>query len=92
MTNIERIFLAAKTIFVDEKIKEFTRNDIRKELGLTTPEWEVGFTGGFQGMIKDAPPLKNKIRPKYRNVFIRIRPSFYTFSEEGLSLLNEDSN
>lgn len=92
MTNIERMFAAAKKIYMVDKKIEFRRNDIKKELGLTTHEWERGFTGGFQGMIKDVPPLKNRINPKYRDVFIRIRPKFYTFSEKGLSIINDDSN
>ena len=88
MTHIEEIFLAAKKIYLDDKKHEFTRNDIKNMLGLTTQEWDMGYTGDFQGMINGVPPLKNKIRPKYRDVFVRVKPTIYTFSEKGISLLN----
>ena len=90
MTNIQKIIQAAKILYLVKKQKEFSRNDLKHELNLSTHEWDMKYTGGFQGMIKDAPPLKNRIRPKYRDVFIRIRKGTYTFSEYGLKLIEEE--
>jgi len=89
MTNIEKIFIAAKTIFVDHKQSTFSRNDIRKQLGLSTHRWDMSFTSLFQGMVDNVPPLKFKIRPKFRNVFTRVDKGLYEFTNYGLSLFNE---
>jgi len=60
-TNVDQIMNAVKRIYSLQKKEIFTRNDIRLELGLTSKEWEVRYTGGFQGMIDNAPPLKNPL-------------------------------
>lgn len=89
-TNVDLIFDAVKIIFNVKKKDVFTRNDIRKELGLTSEEWELRYTGGFQGMIENAPPLKNLIRPKYRAVFTRIEKGKYKLTDYGLTVIKND--
>ena len=89
-TNVDLIFDAVKIIYNVKKKDVFTRNDIRKELGLTSEEWELRYTGGFQGMIENAPPLKNLIRPKYRAMFRRIEKGLYQLTPYGLSIIEND--
>jgi len=88
-TNVDEIFEAVKRLYIEKKFEIFSRNDVRKELDLSTKEWESRYTGGFQGMIDNAPPITNKIRPKYRNVFTRIEKGKYKLTKYGLSLIKK---
>ncbi len=87
MTHVQEIFQAASDLYVKKGKTSFTRKDIRLELGLSSHVWERGYTGTFQSMISNAPPRRNKVLKKYRNVFTRISKGNYEFSEYGLSLI-----
>ena len=90
MTNVSKIFIAATELLKEKSNIEFSRQDIKNHLGLSTREWDLGYTGSFQGMVDNCPPLRNKISPKYRAVFTRIGKGIYTFTNYGLWLIDKD--
>jgi len=87
MTHNDEIFNATAELVLKKKEEQFTRADVRDQLGLTSHEWDMGYTAIFQGMIENCPEKSMKVLPKYRAVFKRISRGKYALSAYGKSLL-----
>lgn len=86
MTRVITIFDAASILFFEKQKSVFARADIRKQLGISSHDWDMGYTAIFQGMIKGCPEKSNKVLSKYRGTFKRIERGTYTFTKYGISL------
>ncbi len=87
MTRVIQIFNAASDVFFKKRQTMFARSDIKKQLGLSSHDWDMGYTAVFQGMVENCPEKSNKVLSKYRGVFKRIGRGIYTFTEYGASLI-----
>jgi len=87
MTHTDEIFKATAELVLKKKQEQFARADVRDQLGLTSHEWDMGYTAIFQGMIEDCPEKSMKVLLKYRAVFKKISKGKYTLSAYGKSLL-----
>ena len=89
ISHTEEIFRAVVSLVLEHGKTEFSRIDVRRQIGITAEKWHLGYTSMFQGMIKDCPDGAPKVAKKYRGVFSRIRPATYTLTNYGRSLLKD---
>jgi hypothetical protein len=98
--------MRAVAILVKQEGKEiFSREDIRRQLGVDRQTWERSYTGIFQMMRSDsvskikygtARPRKVdnadhplKVGPRFKDVFRRIEHGRHTLTEHGRRLVEE---
>lgn len=86
MSRVIIIFDAACTLFFEKHQSVFARADVRKQLGISSHDWDMGYTAIFQGMIEDCPEKSNKVLSKYRGIFKRVERGTYTLTKYGISL------
>ncbi len=105
MASAEEIIRAVAILVKQEGREMFSREDIRRQLGVDRQTWERSYTGIFQmmrsdGMFKqkygtarprrlDTSGHTLKVGPRFRDVFRRIEHGRHTLTEHGLRLIDE---
>ena len=88
MTHAEQILQAVVTMIRRGKTV-FTRDEIRREIGISRDEWESGYTAIFQGMRSDHPGGAPKVRGKFRAVFRQVERGKHVLTDYGRQLIQE---
>lgn len=86
MTRTEEILIAVASIIKKGHV-QFRRNDIRKELGVSQDEFQLGYTSIFQGMRIDHPGGAPRVGSKFEGVFERVIYGIYKLTEYGKKLV-----
>jgi tetratricopeptide (TPR) repeat protein len=89
LTHAEKILVAANRIVFIEGRPEFSRDDIRRALGLSTEEWMSAYTSIFQAMRVDQPGGAPSIDKKYRAVFRQVRHGVHTLTAHGYRVVQK---
>ena len=88
MSHAQEILEAvAKIIKQKGERAVFTRNQVRKTIGLDRDEWLQGYTAIFQAMREDHPGRAPVIGEKYKGVFKRIAYGKYVLTQKGKKVL-----
>jgi tetratricopeptide (TPR) repeat protein len=87
LTNAAKILDAILEIYIHQGREEFTRNDVRIQVGLSRDDWMSGYTSIFQAMRADQPGGAPKIKKKYQGILRAIRRGVYTLTEYGKEYL-----
>jgi len=87
MTHSERILSAVKYLTKGDSQMEFSRNDVRLHLGISSHDWLNGYTAIFQAMRSDHPGAAPPIAEKYQGVFRRVRRGSFVLTPKGKSLI-----
>jgi len=83
LTHAEKILVAVNRIVFLEGRPEFSRDDIRRGLGLSMEEWMSAYTSIFQAMRVDQPGGGPSIGKKYRAVFKQVRHGVHSLTAHG---------
>jgi hypothetical protein len=67
----------------------FTRDQVRKRIGVTRDRWMGGYTSIFQAMREDQPGGAPPIHPKWKGVFRRVGHGQYVLTSRGRQLIRE---
>ncbi len=82
-TRAIQILYAVAHIVFREGRSTFTREDVRRQIGVSREEWRNGYTAIFQAMRADHPGGAPKIRKEYRGLFKRVERGTHTLTEYG---------
>ena len=88
LSNVAKILDSIAHIFIDEGRQEFSRDDVRKQAGLSRKEWMSGYTSIFQAMRIDHPGGAPKIKKEYQGILRRLRWGVFTLTEYGKEYIN----
>jgi antitoxin component of MazEF toxin-antitoxin module len=88
-THAERIFWAAAHLTRMHRSNRFSRNAVRKHLGLDPQEWQSGYTAIFQAMRDDHPGGAPKIADAFRGVFHQVSTGTYELTVKGQQAVSE---
>ena len=91
MTHPEIILRAVKELIDQKRAGEFSRMDVRDQIGIGHKEWMSGYTAIFQAMRTDQPGRAPAIGKKYTGVFKKIEHGRYKLTEYGYSLIYGDN-
>jgi predicted RNase H-like HicB family nuclease len=75
--------LSAVAALVAGGAREFSRDDVRKQLGLTRTQWDRGYTAIFQGMRDDHPGGAPPVSRRFEKVFHRVQRGRFVLSDFG---------
>ena len=89
MTHAEQIMKAVAALVELEGRHVFTRDQVRKRIGVTRDRWMAGYTAIFQGMREDHPGGAPSIGSKWKGAFRRIGHGEYVLTSRGQELLGE---
>jgi len=92
LTHAEKILVAANRIVFIEGKREFSRDDIRRGLGISMEEWMSAYASSFQAMCVDEPGGAPPIGKKYRDVFRMVRPEVHTLTAHGCKVVQKIHN
>jgi hypothetical protein len=82
MTHAEQIFKAAVVVCRRNK-GIFTREQVRRQIGVSQEKWESGYTAIFQGMRNDHPGGVPDPGSIFRNVFHPVERGKYQLNKDG---------
>jgi len=88
LSNAAKILDSIAHIFIDEGRREFSRDDVRKQAGLSREEWNSGYTSIFQAMRIDQPGGAPKIKKEYQGILRRLRWGVFTLTKYGKEYIN----
>ena len=88
MTHNERILSAVKYLTRGNSQIEFSRNDVRIHLGISSHDWLNGYTAIFQAMRSDHPGGAPPISDIYQGVFRRVRRGSFVLTPKGKRLVD----
>ena len=89
MTHAEQIMIAVRELMETEGQSDFTRDEVRRAIGISREEWMLGYTAIFQAMRSDHPGGAPPIGEKYQGAFKRIAHGKYRLTNYGRQLLTE---
>jgi hypothetical protein len=89
MTRAEEIMQAVATLVWHEGKSTFTRDEIRRRIGIDRDRWMSSYTATFQGMRSDQPGAAPRVRAGLRGVFQRVERGRYTLTDRGRHLLQK---
>jgi len=87
LTHAEKILVAVNRLVFLQGITEFSRDDIRRALGLNMEDWMSGYTSIFQAMREDEPGGAPPIDKKYRGVFRQVKHGVHALTPYGNTLV-----
>ena len=89
MTHPEEIIRAVASL-VDAKGRGvFTRNQVRKLIGVSSHDWLYRYTATFQGMRVDHPGGAPAVGARWKDVFQRVSRGKYILTPRGRRLVSE---
>jgi len=89
MTHCEQIMTAVAYLTLKQELPEFSRNQVRKKIGVDSKTWLNGYTAIFQGMRIDHPGKAPPVGERFQNVFQRVRRGVYVLTDKGRRLAME---
>ncbi len=91
-TNASRILRAATDLAGADRKGTFSRKAVREHLGLSSRQWQSGYTAIFQGMRDDHPGGAPAVGALYSGVFHRVGPGTYALSDKGRRPFERNGN
>ena len=88
MTHAEQILLAVGTLTSGNVESTFTRDEVRRELGLSRDAWMGGYTAIFQAMRADEPGGAPSIAQDYVGVIERVERGRFRLTTKGVHLVS----
>jgi predicted RNase H-like HicB family nuclease len=88
MSHAEQILRAAAALVARGK-REFSRKEVRDEIGLSHADWQSGYMAIFQGMRDDEPGGAPSVGKRFRNVFHRVERGRYVLTKVGEDRVRE---
>jgi hypothetical protein len=89
MTRAEEIMQAVATLVWHEGKSTFTRDEVRRRIGVGRDGWRSSYTAIFQGMRSDQPGGAPRVRAELRGAFQRVERGRYTLTDRGRNLLQK---
>jgi tetratricopeptide (TPR) repeat protein len=89
LTHAEKILLALNRIVFLEGRVEFSRDDVRRTLGLSVEDWMSGYTAVFQAMREDQPGGAPHINEKYRSLLRKVRHGVHALTRQGHQVVRD---
>lgn len=89
MTHAEEIMRAVASLMQQEGKLIFTRDEVRRQIGVTRDRWQSGYTATFQGMRSDHPGGAPPTKVRFREVFRRVEHGEYALTDHGRQVLPE---
>ncbi len=86
MTHAEQILHAVARLVFREGRDTFTRDDVRKQIGVDRDAWLGGYTAIFQAMRIDHPGGAPSIGSEWVDMFERVSHGVYRLTPQGLTL------
>jgi tetratricopeptide (TPR) repeat protein len=83
MTHAMEIAMAVHSLVFRKGLKEFTRDQVRRGLGLTRERWMSAYTAIFQAMRADHPGGAPTIKKEYQGSFKRVRHGTFVLAPYG---------
>jgi tetratricopeptide (TPR) repeat protein len=87
LTGPERIAIAVALLMQEADVITFTRDDVRRALGVSRETWMASLTSIFQAMREDEPGGAPKINPRYRGLFRRVSHGNYVLTDRGARVI-----
>ncbi len=88
MAIAEKILIAV-AMFIKEGSSEFSRNDIRKLMGVDRDIWGNSYSPIFQGMRIDQPGGAPVVKKEFKGVFRRVKHGKYKLTEHGQRIIEK---
>jgi tetratricopeptide (TPR) repeat protein len=92
LTHVEKILVAIYRLVFLDGTTEFSRDDIRKILGLTMEDWMSDYNSIFQAMQEDEPGSAPPIDEKYRGIFKQVRHGVHSLTPYGHGVVQRIHN
>jgi hypothetical protein len=89
VTHAGKIMRAVAALVEVEGRHVFTRDQVRKRIGVTRDRWMAGYTAIFQAMREDQPGGAPPIGSKWKGAFRRVGHGEYVLTSRGRQLLRE---
>jgi hypothetical protein len=89
MTHPEQIMAAVADLTGAQDSKEFSRDDVRRRIGVERDAWMSGYTAVFQGMRCDHPGGAPGVSERFKAVFRNVRRGQYVLTPKGKGLASE---
>jgi hypothetical protein len=89
VTHPEEIIRAVALLVDAQGCGVFTRNQVRKLIGVSSHCWLNGYAATFQGMRVDHPGGAPVVGARWKDVFRRVRYGEYVLTSRGQELLRE---
>jgi len=86
MTHADDIVEAVKVLVAAKPDAVFTRDQVRRTLGLSREERMSGYTGIFQRMRVDEPGAAPRVAEAYSGILRRVERGKYTLTAKGRAL------
>jgi hypothetical protein len=91
MTHAEQILRAVAVLVAQDGKETFTRDDVRRQIGLPYFEWMAKYTSIFQAMRVDCPGGAPNIGDRYRNMLKRVERGKYVLTTRGCDWIRANS-
>jgi tetratricopeptide (TPR) repeat protein len=88
LTGPERIAIAVARLVQEADVVTFSRDDVRRALGISRQAWMSSLTSIFQAMREDEPGGAPAINPKFRGLFRRVSHGNYILTDKGAGVIN----
>lgn len=88
MTQSEEIIRAVAELAKQGRT-EFSRKEIRNQIGIGSKKWKNSYSPTFQGMRDDHPGGAPKVAKQFADVLHRVRYGRYIFSPKGKRLIKK---
>jgi len=89
MTHAEQIMAAVAHITEVQGFGEFSRDDVRRRIGVEIDTWLYGYTAIFQGMRIDHPGKAPVVGERFASAFRRVCHGRYVLTPKGKQLARE---
>jgi len=83
MTHAEQIMQAVAALVLQDGVRVFSRDQVRRRAGVDSHAWQSSYNPTFQGMRADQPGLAPVPCKELRGVFRRLRRGQYELTERG---------
>lgn len=92
MTHAEQIMAAVAQLTEVQGFTGFSREDIRRGIGIASDTWLNGYAAIFQGMRVDQPGGAPAVGERFSGTFRRVRHGHYVLTPKGKQLAVEFSD
>ena len=89
MTIAEEILKAVADYVGNDLTREFSRQDIRLQAGITKQDWDASYSPVFQAMRADQPGGAPDLREEHKGVFMQISYGRHSLTDYGQRLISQ---
>jgi len=89
ITHAERILAAVAAVAERRKNAVFTRDEVRRQAGISRKEWDASYSPVFQAMRTDQPGGAPNVAARFKGVFQQVAHGKHKLTEYGLKLVRE---